>query len=123
MWFILFLAGDSIPWMAPHGHGHGCGLLARVASGQSHRQAADPGGPDSPGGPPQWTVLLNGGVPGDVSAPAAAQADPRVGAAAGNSVRTAKYTLLTFLPVFLFEVFIRVAYLYFLLQASQQSPC
>ncbi len=37
---------------------------------------------------------------------------------AGNNVTSAKYTLLSFAPVFLFETFSRVAYLYFLLQAS-----
>lgn len=31
---------------------------------------------------------------------------------------TAKYNIITFLPIFLFEMFSRVAYLYFLLQAS-----
>ena len=37
---------------------------------------------------------------------------------ANNSVSTAKYDVffITFLPIFLFEVFSRVAYLYFLIQ-------
>jgi hypothetical protein len=33
-----------------------------------------------------------------------------------NSVRTAKYNVVTFLPIFLWEMFSRVAYLYFLVQ-------
>ena len=33
-----------------------------------------------------------------------------------NSVKTAKYNVVTFLPIFLWEMFSRVAYLYFLLQ-------
>ena len=33
-----------------------------------------------------------------------------------NSIRTAKYNAITFLPIFLFEMFSRVAYLYFLAQ-------
>eukprot|EP00891_Asterochloris_glomerata_P000836 jgi/Astpho2/836/Aster-00685 len=36
---------------------------------------------------------------------------------AGNNIRTAKYNVITFLPIFLFEMFSRVAYLYFLAQA------
>ncbi|KAK9836118.1 hypothetical protein WJX81_002623 [Elliptochloris bilobata] len=36
----------------------------------------------------------------------------------GNSVRTSKYNVLTFLPIFLFTMFSRVAYLYFAAQAS-----
>ena len=35
----------------------------------------------------------------------------------GNNVKTAKYNVATFLPIFLFEMFSRIAYLYFLLQA------
>ncbi|KDD75059.1 hypothetical protein H632_c896p0, partial [Helicosporidium sp. ATCC 50920] len=35
-----------------------------------------------------------------------------------NRVDTAKYNVLTFLPIFLFEMFSRVAYIYFLLQAG-----
>lgn len=42
------------------------------------------------------------------------------GAVATNEVSTAKYTLLTFLPVNLFEQFLRVANLYFLLTAILQ---
>ena len=34
----------------------------------------------------------------------------------GNSIKTAKYNIVTFLPIFLFEMFSRAAYLYFLLQ-------
>ncbi len=34
-----------------------------------------------------------------------------------NRVVTSKYNVITFLPIFLFEMFSRVAYLYFLLQA------
>jgi hypothetical protein len=33
-----------------------------------------------------------------------------------NSIYTAKYNLITFLPIFLFTMFSRVAYLYFLAQ-------
>ena len=36
---------------------------------------------------------------------------------AGNAITTSKYNILTFAPVFLFVMFSRVAYLYFLLQA------
>lgn len=42
------------------------------------------------------------------------------GDVATNEVSTAKYTLLTFLPVNLFEQFLRVANLYFLLMAILQ---
>lgn len=35
-----------------------------------------------------------------------------------NKVVTSKYNIVTFLPIFLFEMFSRVAYLYFLLQAG-----
>ena len=35
----------------------------------------------------------------------------------GNDISTSKYTLITFLPIFLYEVFSRAAYLYFLIQA------
>jgi len=35
-----------------------------------------------------------------------------------NKVITSKYNIITFLPVFLFEMFSRVAYLYFLIQAG-----
>lgn len=37
---------------------------------------------------------------------------------AGNNIRTAKYNVITFLPIFLFEMFSRVAYLYFLAQVG-----
>lgn len=36
-----------------------------------------------------------------------------------NRVVTSKYNIITFLPIFLFEMFSRVAYLYFLLQARR----
>ena len=39
---------------------------------------------------------------------------------AGNAITTSKYNILTFVPIFLFVMFSRVAYLYFLLQA--RSP-
>lgn len=35
---------------------------------------------------------------------------------AHNMIKTAKYNPITFLPIFLFEMFSRVAYLYFLFQ-------
>ena len=35
-----------------------------------------------------------------------------------NRVVTSKYNIITFLPIFLFEMFSRVAYLYFLLQVG-----
>ena len=38
--------------------------------------------------------------------------------AAGNAVKTAKYNPVTFLPLFLFSMFSRAAYLYFLSQAA-----
>ena len=34
-----------------------------------------------------------------------------------NSIKTSKYNPVTFLPIFLFEMFSRAAYLYFLIQA------
>lgn len=37
---------------------------------------------------------------------------------ANNSIKTAKYNVVTFLPIFLFEMFSRAAYLYFLLQVQ-----
>lgn len=45
-----------------------------------------------------------------------------------NGVKTAKYNVVTFLPIFLFEMFSRAAYLYFLLQVcfitgNKKSPC
>ena len=39
----------------------------------------------------------------------------------GNSVRTSKYNILTFLPIFLFTMFSRVAYLYFAAQARSSG--
>ena len=35
-----------------------------------------------------------------------------------NGISTAKYNVITFLPYFLFEMFSRAAYLYFLLQVG-----
>jgi len=35
----------------------------------------------------------------------------------GNGIRTAKYNVLTFAPIFLWEMFSRAAYFYFLIQA------
>lgn len=35
-----------------------------------------------------------------------------------NSIHTAKYNIVTFLPIFLFTMFSRVAYLYFLSQCA-----
>ena len=40
---------------------------------------------------------------------------------AHNGIKTAKYNVVTFLPIFLFEMFSRAAYLYFLLQAGPLS--
>ena len=39
-----------------------------------------------------------------------------------NSVKTAKYNIITFLPIFLVEMFSRVAYLYFLAQVLHPLP-
>ncbi len=36
----------------------------------------------------------------------------------GNSIRTAKYNIITFVPYFLWTMIKRVAYLYFFFQAS-----
>ena len=47
----------------------------------------------------------------------------------GNAITTSKYNIVTFVPIFLFVMFSRVAYLYFLLQVrtflpySATSPC
>lgn len=40
----------------------------------------------------------------------------------GNGIRTAKYNFLTFLPLFLWEMFSRAAYFYFLIQARASAP-
>ena len=42
-----------------------------------------------------------------------------------NSIKTAKYNLITFVPIFLWEMFSRMAYLYFLAQVLklEQYPC
>ena len=37
----------------------------------------------------------------------------------GNGIKTAKYNFLTFLPFFLWEMFSRPAYFYFLIQARE----
>lgn len=39
----------------------------------------------------------------------------------GNSITTSKYNIVTFLPIFLFEMFSRVAYLYFLAQVDMSA--
>jgi Phospholipid-translocating ATPase N-terminal len=39
----------------------------------------------------------------------------------GNAIKTAKYNVVTFLPIFLFEMFSRLAYLYFLAQVRIDS--
>lgn len=41
---------------------------------------------------------------------------------ADNTVSTSKYNFITFLPFFLFEMFSRVAYLYFLIQVRCSVP-
>jgi len=41
---------------------------------------------------------------------------------ADNSIRTSKYNILTFLPIFLFTMFSRVAYLYFAAQVLPRAP-
>jgi len=45
-------------------------------------------------------------------------AGPQRQAFVGNGIRSAKYSLLSFVPRFLLEVFSRVAYLYFAIQAA-----
>ena len=40
----------------------------------------------------------------------------------GNSIRTSKYNIITFLPFFLYFMFSRVAYLYFLTQVGKNFP-
>lgn len=54
------------------------------------------------------TVNLAGGAPADKTA-----------GFAKNNIKTAKYNLITFFPIFLFEMFSRAAYLYFLAQVVQ----
>ena len=54
------------------------------------------------------TVLLEGGRP-----------TPGFG---HNGIKTAKYNPVTFAPIFLFEMFSRAAYLYFLIQVRQREP-
>ena len=41
---------------------------------------------------------------------------------AANDIKTAKYNVATFVPIFFWEMFSRVAYLYFLLQARALCP-
>ena len=50
-----------------------------------------------------------------------AQGSAAVGPNAGAQVVTSKYNVVTFLPYFLFEMFSRAAYLYFLLQVRRQG--
>lgn len=38
-----------------------------------------------------------------------------------NGIKTAKYNPITFLPIFLFEMFSRAAYLYFLIQVRLET--
>lgn len=45
-------------------------------------------------------------------------AGPQRQAFPGNAISTAKYSLLSFAPRFLFQLFSRVAYMYFLVQAA-----
>ena len=52
------------------------------------------------------------------SKPPSSSAHARHAQYKGNAVRTAKYNAFTFLPRFLFEMFARSAYLYFLAQAA-----
>lgn len=56
------------------------------------------------------TVNLAAGAPADKTA-----------GFASNNIKTAKYNLITFLPIFLFEMFSRAAYLYFLAQVCHCS--
>ena len=79
---------------------------AQLEAATAPPRAAD--APPSPTGrgapPPARRVLLGPGA--------------RNPGAAGNAVATAKYNALTFLPLFLFSMFSRAAYLYFLSQAA-----
>ncbi len=50
-----------------------------------------------------------------------AQYDPVTGLAATNEIHTSRYTILTFLPVNLFNQFTRVANLYFLVMAVRAA--
>ena len=58
------------------------------------------------------TVNLAGGTPADKTA-----------GFAKNNIKTAKYNLITFFPIFLFEMFSRAAYLYFLAQVCVFASC
>ncbi len=69
-----------------------------------HMQTED-GEQKAPAASDSRTVDLAGGQP----------ADKTLGFAT-NNIKTAKYNLLTFFPIFLFEMFSRAAYLYFLAQ-------
>ena len=90
------------------GGGGGGGLPPPADGGASLKKKGSlrkaGGGLHGRGGPPPSRVVLLG--PG-----------ARLPPAVGNAVRTAKYNPVTFLPRFLFEMFSRAAYLYFLLQA------
>ena len=96
--------------------------------------AADGGGPPPPAPPPpppgaagkrrrtKKTHPPGGTGAGGRGAPPPARVvllgpGARLPPAVGNSIKTAKYNAATFLPRFLFEMFSRAAYLYFLLQA------
>lgn len=64
--------------------------------------------PSLPGDDDQWrTIFLDGGYAND--------------GFCSNRVVTAKYNVVTFLPIFLFEMFSRLAYLYFLLQVYSSA--
>ena len=56
------------------------------------------------------TVNLAGGVPADKTA-----------GFAKNNIQTPKYNLITVFPIFLFEMFSRAAYLYFLAQVMRNA--
>ncbi len=61
------------------------------------------------------TVLLQGAVPAESRAVMLEGGRPTPGFA-HNGIKTSKYNPVTFLPIFLFEMFSRAAYLYFLIQ-------
>ena len=71
------------------------------------------------------TLALQGSKNGHKEGKDGAQAEPwtikiergnEVEGHVPNSIRTAKYNAITFFPIFLVEMFSRVAYLYFLAQ-------
>lgn len=76
-----------------------------------HMQTED-GEQKAPAASDSRTVDLAGGQP----------ADKTLGFAT-NNIKTAKYNLLTFFPIFLFEMFSRAAYLYFLAQVKHCFRC